>query len=81
MNNYNLIKCGLIYRYNFNVRDTDSIWFLTLNQIDGILDYLDDMGIDLNEFDIELFIDDTLINGNGFNEFGEPIEEMEIDNE
>ncbi len=71
--NFNLIETALITIYN-KEQKSNSWAYLTIEQIQGIIDYLmDDLNIDLGTFDVQSFIDNQLINGLGFDEQGQPI--------
>lgn len=71
--NYSLIFEGLKSKYN--VRHELNPFYLTEKQIEGIIDYLESLGVD--NINIEMFIDETIINCSGFDESGYPIEEGE----
>lgn len=67
--NYTLIFEGLKNRYS----NSESAFYLSEKQIEGVLDYIENLGFDV--INIEQFIDKTLINGLGFDDLGYPIEE------
>lgn len=68
--NYNLIYEGLKKRYN--IRFEENPFYLSKKQIKGIIDYIESLGVD--NINIELFIDEIIINGSGFDESGYPID-------
>lgn len=71
MKNYNLLEVALRELYN----NKGSWNYLTLQQIEGILDfYFNEMNQDL---DLESYIDNVLVNGSGFDKFGKEIVEEE----
>lgn len=73
MKNYDILLAGLETIYSNNSHDNFN---LTTKQIEEILDYYEELG---EEFELEQYIDEVIINGYGFDENGILLEEAGLD--